>query len=217
MSKYRNYFIWIGSAMSQEQGPTGSFEAAWSFLQCHFDVLNENGDFVADHTDKWNMTWPSFLLCLTQSLILHQDSKNTVAIAYLCSFVSFLSLLYQLLVSFLVHAIFLNWLCNHWSGNLRLIYLPADCKGFIKQHLRKGYIWGKNNYSFHLLLHIIVVSKRINTVSLLVSERQGLLKGAEGFYTVSPPGKWLLPLPHLKVESQEHHDLHLEQPMKGIR
>lgn len=44
----------------------------------------KNGDFVAGYTNKWNMTWPSFLLCLTQSLILHQDSKNTVAIAYLC-------------------------------------------------------------------------------------------------------------------------------------
>lgn len=53
-------------------------------FQCHFDVLNEkNGDIVADHT-KWNITWTSFLLCLAQSLIWHQGSKNTLAIAYLC-------------------------------------------------------------------------------------------------------------------------------------
>lgn len=44
----------------------------------------KNGDIVADHTNKWNMTWTSFLLCLAQSLIWHQDSKNTLAIAYLC-------------------------------------------------------------------------------------------------------------------------------------
>lgn len=75
--------IWIGSAMSQEQGPTDHSLPGLSFSAILMYWM-KNGDFVAGYTNKWNMTWPSFLLCLTQSLILHQDSKNTVAIAYLC-------------------------------------------------------------------------------------------------------------------------------------
>lgn len=109
----------------------------------------------------------------------------------------FISLLFQLLALFLVHTIFLDWLCNHWSGNLKLIYLPVDCKGFIRQHPRKGYIWRENNYSLRFWLYIIVVSKRINTVSLLISERQSraLCRMLEVSHWV-PTCEWL-PLFHV--------------------
>ena len=70
--------------MNREQGPTDHSLPGLSFGAILMYWM-KSGDIVAeDHTNKWNMTWTSFLLCLTQSLILHRDSKNTLSIAYLC-------------------------------------------------------------------------------------------------------------------------------------
>lgn len=78
-----------------------------------------------------NLTLTPFLSWLTQSTILHQNSKNSHAIAY----PSFLLIYYCSNYSslFLVHAIFLNWLCNHWISNRRLSYPPVDCKDFTQR------------------------------------------------------------------------------------
>lgn len=84
--------------------------------------------------DQYSKTW-LFLSWLTQSTILHQNSKNSCAIAY-PSFplVHYCSNYWSL---FLVHAVFLNWLCNHWINNLRLSYPPIDCKRFTQRKIKQ--------------------------------------------------------------------------------
>lgn len=71
----------------------------------------------------------------------------------------------------------------------QITYPPVDCQGCLKQHLKKGYIWEKNNCRFHLFLHNTVVSKSISTVaSLFQKGRAGFFGGAAGFHSESPLG-----------------------------
>lgn len=97
--------------------------------------------------------------------------KYTCKLLTSASFYFFIIVPIVHLFSFPHHAVFLNWLCNHWSGSFRLTYTPVDGKTLVKQCFTRRYIWKKNNYNFNLLLHSIVVSKRVDTVSLLILER----------------------------------------------
>lgn len=131
----------------------------------------------------------NFFPLMPKFLILHQDSKNTLAIAYLYFLLSHFIIVP--IVSLVPGSCTFSQLITQSLKWQPQTHLPSSwLQRSHKTHLRKGYIWRKNNYSFHLLLHIIVVSKRINTVSLLISERQSrdLWRVLEGFHIGSPPG-----------------------------
>lgn len=126
---------------------------------------------------------------LTQSPIMHQDSKNIHAAAYLWFFlfhfiiVPIVSLLFQLMQFFSTDYAITE------VANFKLTYSPTDCKVFIKQCLKKGYGWNKNNYIFHSLWYIIVDR-------LLISKGQNraLWWGKEGAATLGshrvPTWEW---------------------------
>lgn len=111
----------IGSTVCQAQCHTHSLNAV--LVYC----IEKSGPYCKRSHKHYNLTPARFLLCLTQSLILHQDSKNTHAIAYL-SFLLFHFIIVPIIVPnivpllficFPVHAVFLNWLRIPWSGHLR--------------------------------------------------------------------------------------------------
>lgn len=146
-----------------------------------------------DHT---NMTGETWLWLLSSHAWLNLLSCIGIPKIHMQLFISasiyFVLLLFQFFICFPVHAIFLSWLCNHWSSNIRLTYPPVDCKEFIKQPLRKGYIWKKNNYSFYSLSYDTVVSKRTNAVSLLIQKGTvGLLGRCHSAVASGPHLEWL--------------------------
>lgn len=74
------------------------------------------------------------------------------------TFFYFISLLFQLLVSFMQFFSIDNAITEVATSDSPPLQLIAE--EFIKQCLKKGYIWKKNNYSLHSLLLIRVVSRR---------------------------------------------------------
>lgn len=85
ISKCRNYFHPDWWHIVPRRVPYSSF-AIWSFIKCHFGILNEKSGPYCKRSHKpweWNLTLMPSLSCFTQAPVLHQDSKNTHAIAYL--------------------------------------------------------------------------------------------------------------------------------------
>lgn len=105
------------------------------------------------------------------------------------SLLPFSSLLFQLFVLFPVHAIFLNWLCNHWISNLRLSYPPVACKGFAQRKDKTK--WKKTVRAFisYCILLWRVKNKHCHSDSFRKTE-QGSLEGATGL-SQWVPIQWL--------------------------
>jgi hypothetical protein len=102
-------------------------------------------DFISKDSQTWQVKsdfnsfpyLPNSISCLASGF-----QKYTCKCLPLLPFISF-HYCSNCLCPFPVNAIFLNWSCNHWSDNFKLTYSLVDCKGFIKQHLKKGYVWKK--------------------------------------------------------------------------
>lgn len=156
-----------------------------------------------------------FLSCLTQSPILHQDSKNTHAVAYLCF----------LLLHFIIVPIVSPVLdsCNFsqlimqslkWQPQTHLLssWLQRIHKTVSQERL---YLEGKQLQLSFIITYYILVSKRINNGSLHIS--QSLWEALKGFHIGCRSGNdFTAPTFESKI-MWEPQDLHLELLMKGIR
>lgn len=81
-------YIPIGSPLCQEQCRTVHLLSGRALNAISIYWMKSLDLFAKDHTkSRWNLTLTPFLSHLTQSAVLHQDSKNTLAVASLCSLV----------------------------------------------------------------------------------------------------------------------------------
>lgn len=196
--------IWVGSTLCQEQ-----CHCQLVIIKCHFNALTEK-------------PVPCCWMQLVQPR-LNSSSLMTHSIHYLASG-------------------FQKYTCNclplppfisfHYCSNcaslfpfLQLFSIDyaimevatpdSPTLQFVQLHLKKWCIWKKNNYSFHLLLLIIVVGRRINPISLIISERQSraLWRVLQGFPTAND---FISPTSESR-NTRKHHDPCLEQPVRGFR